>query len=97
MKSIYQNYWNLRISHFIYLLLLLFFFAIPEIAVCSEESFEEFVNLEERWVDDFDGMVKRRKIRALVTFNKTNYFFDHGRQRGLSYELLKEFENYVHY
>ena len=95
MRSLYQHTGNPRISYLIYLSLFLLIFAIPECAVCSEESFEEFVNLEERWVDDFDGMVKRRKIRALVTFNKTNYFFDQGRQRGLSYELLKEFENSI--
>ena len=85
----------MRISHLIYLSLFLLFFAIPEFAVCSEESFEGLVNLDERWTGDFDGMVKRRKIRALVTFNNTSYFFYHGSRRGLSYELLKEFENSI--
>jgi len=95
MRSLCQHRWNLRVSRLIYLSLFLLFFAIPESAVCSEKSFEGLVSLDERWTGGFDGMVKRRKIRALVIFNKTNYFFDHGRQRGLSYELLKEFENFI--
>jgi len=47
------------------------------------------------WIGDFDGMVKRRQIRALVVYSKTFYFLDQGRQRGLSYDLLKEFENMI--
>lgn len=88
-----RNMWSLRISYVLYLsLFLLLFDTLSEIAVCMENSFGEIANLDEKWVGDFDGMVKRRKIRALVTFNKTNYFFDHGHQRGISYDILKEFE-----
>ncbi len=47
----------------------------------------------EPWTGDFDGMVKRRVIRALVVYNRTQYFFDGLRPRGLSYEALVEFEN----
>ena len=47
------------------------------------------------WIGDFDGMAKRRMIRALVVYSKTFYFLDKGRQRGLSYDLLKEFEKNV--
>ena len=48
-----------------------------------------FVN---RWTGDFDGMVERRRIRALVPYSRTFYFLDGGTQRGLTYELLKAFE-----
>ena len=47
------------------------------------------------WTGDFDGMAKRRQIRVLVVYSKTFYFLDQGHQRGLSYDLLKEFEKYV--
>jgi membrane-bound lytic murein transglycosylase MltF len=47
------------------------------------------------WIGDFDGMAKRRQIRALVVYSKTFYFLDQGRQRGLSFDLLKEFEKHV--
>ncbi|MEJ2169691.1 MAG: lytic transglycosylase F [Desulfobacterales bacterium] len=51
--------------------------------------------INERWTGDFDGMAERREIRVLVVYSKTFYFLDKGRQRGASYELLKEFEKFV--
>lgn len=51
--------------------------------------------LNETWTGDFDAMVKRRRIRALVIHNKMMYFLDQGRQRGASYELLKQFEEFI--
>jgi membrane-bound lytic murein transglycosylase MltF len=47
------------------------------------------------WTGDFDGMAKRRLIRVLVVYSKTFYFLDQGHQRGISYDLLKEFEKNV--
>jgi membrane-bound lytic murein transglycosylase MltF len=45
---------------------------------------------------DLDDMQKRRVIRALVLYNKTNYFIDiKGQPRGMSYEALLEFERFV--
>ena len=40
-------------------------------------------------------MAAKRQIRVLVAFSKTFYFLDRGRQRGISYDLLKEFEKFV--
>jgi len=48
-----------------------------------------------KWTGDFDGMLKDRVIRVLVAYSKTFYFLDQGRQRGLDYDLLKEFEKFV--
>jgi membrane-bound lytic murein transglycosylase MltF len=44
------------------------------------------------YTGDFDGMVKRRLIRAGVPFNRTFYFIDQGTQRGLSYEYAQQYE-----
>ena len=44
---------------------------------------------------DFDAMRKRRVIRALVVYNKTNYFIDKGTPRGITYEALKLFEDEI--
>ncbi len=46
----------------------------------------------ERWTGDLEGMVERHRIRALVPYSRTFYFLDGGTQRGLTYELLKAFE-----
>jgi len=48
--------------------------------------------LGKKWLGDFDGMAERHLIRALVPYSKTFYFLDGADQRGLTYELLKEFE-----
>jgi membrane-bound lytic murein transglycosylase MltF len=48
--------------------------------------------LLEPWSGDFDGMVERRVIRALVVHSRMLYFLDGGRPRGLTYEAMKMFE-----
>lgn len=49
----------------------------------------------ERWTGDIDGMLQRRYIRALVLYNKTNFFYDGPQPRGITYEALKEFEKFL--
>jgi membrane-bound lytic murein transglycosylase MltF len=44
---------------------------------------------------DFDAMKKRRVVRALVVYNKTNYFIDKGQPRGTSAEAFKLFEDFL--
>ena len=34
----------------------------------------------------FDGMIKRRNIRALVVYSKSCFFYDQGRPEGIFYE-----------
>ena len=47
------------------------------------------------WTGDLDGLVKRRYIRLLVTFSKTNYFLDGPTQRGATYDGAKLFETFL--
>ncbi|HEX5874428.1 MAG TPA: lytic transglycosylase F [Pyrinomonadaceae bacterium] len=49
----------------------------------------------ERWTGDIDGLRERRYIRALVLYNKTNFFYDGPQPRGVTYEALKEFEKFL--
>jgi len=51
--------------------------------------------LPEKWKGDFNEMVKRREIRVLVVYSKTYYFLEKGEQKGITYDILKEFEKYV--
>ena len=44
---------------------------------------------------DFDAMRKRRLVRVLVVYNKTNYFIDRGTPRGIAAEAFKLFEDYI--
>ena len=45
-----------------------------------------------KWTGDLDGMIKRRVIRVLVAYNKTNYFVDKETQRGTAYDGMVIFE-----
>ena len=49
----------------------------------------------ERWTGDLEGMAGRRVVRALVTYNRSYYFYEQGEARGISYEGLKEFEKFL--
>jgi membrane-bound lytic murein transglycosylase MltF len=58
-------------------------------------SVESLLRLDQKWIGDLDGMIERHEIRALVPYSKTFYFLDLADQRGLTYDLFKQFEEYV--
>jgi membrane-bound lytic murein transglycosylase MltF len=47
------------------------------------------------WTGDLDGMLKRRYLRVLVAYNKTQYYVVKGVQHGSSYEFFKAFEETI--
>jgi len=61
-------------------------------AVDGEESVTGVADI---WTGDFGGMAERRVIRALVAYNKMQFFVDNGRPRGVTHDLLLEFEKFV--
>ena len=69
--------------------------AKDETAYETEDSLLNEVLPNKQNFGDFDEMKKRRIIRALVPYSQTFYFIDKGVQHGVSYELLKAFEEYI--
>ena len=53
------------------------------------------IGLDRVWTGDFDKIVERRLIRALVTYSKTYYFLDGPVQKGATYEGFKLFEDWL--
>lgn len=51
--------------------------------------------IHDAWTGDFEQMVERNLIRALVPYSRTHYFLDGAQPRGLTYERLKAFENHI--
>ncbi len=49
------------------------------------------------WSGDFDGMLKRGYLRALVASSKSQYYVVNGVQHGSSYEFLKGFEDWINH
>jgi membrane-bound lytic murein transglycosylase MltF len=47
------------------------------------------------WTGDFDQMLERRLIRVLVPYSRTLYFVDKGHERGITAELMRDFERYL--
>jgi membrane-bound lytic murein transglycosylase MltF len=47
------------------------------------------------WTGDFEAILQRRYIRALVAYSKSEYYVINGVQHGSSYEALKAFETWV--
>ncbi len=54
------------------------------------------LNLESApWKGDFDEMLERRQIRVLVPYSRTLYFVDKGRERGITADTVRDFEQYL--
>jgi len=47
------------------------------------------------WKGDFDGMLQRRHIRVLVPYSRTLFYNDKGRERGITAECARAFEQYL--
>jgi membrane-bound lytic murein transglycosylase MltF len=44
---------------------------------------------------DFDKILPRRMLRVLVPYSRTLFFTDRGRERGLTAEIVRDFERYL--
>ena len=75
--------------------LLLAMVILCTVNLTETEAVESVLDFDQKWTGDFDGMAERHLIRALVPYSKTFYFLDGADQRGLTYELLTEFEKYI--
>ncbi len=66
-------------------------------APCSyalEDMIDEHIEMQ-KWTGDLGGMLKRRTVRALIVCDDIFYFLDHGTQRGITYEYMKQFESFL--
>ncbi len=86
------SYVHLLILNLLAISIFLTFFAQSTLANTNES---DVMQIGKKWTGDYDGMVERRLIRVLVTYNKTNYFLDHGAQRGATYEAFTVFEKQI--
>jgi membrane-bound lytic murein transglycosylase MltF len=72
----------------------------PTIPIDSRPSLEEllpeqFEVLTRPWQGDLDGMIGRRAIRVLVVSGGPQFFYDRGKPRGITVELLDKFQQSV--
>ena len=48
-----------------------------------------------QFTGDFDGMVKRRRLRVLTPYSKTMYFVDKGQPRGIIADVATKLEEFI--
>ena len=65
----------------------------PPDAAADAGTEHDFAAVLQPFTGDWDGMKQRGMLRARVVYSRTFYFLDRGNQRGLTYELLKAFED----
>ncbi len=49
----------------------------------------------ENWTGDLDGMEERRRVRVLTVYSPGRYYIDEAQERGLTYEMFKQYEEYL--
>ena len=83
----------IKVNAFLLILLLMIagFSATASVAGLSTIDARSF----EARTGDLDMMIERRLIRVLVVYSKTFYFLDGSETRGITYDLLKEFEKLI--
>jgi membrane-bound lytic murein transglycosylase MltF len=85
-----------RVLTFAFLVMGLYFCSFGPFTTTSKAALREGgLKTTEPWKGDFDRIIERRMIRALVAHSKTFYFVDRGQQRGITYEGLMAFEKFV--
>jgi membrane-bound lytic murein transglycosylase MltF len=102
------GYSPMNAVHLIYRLILIFAFALvltpgalaqtgdnPKAKPASKKAVRQLVFSNEPWTGDFDQMLERRMIRALVPYSRSLYFNDKGRERGISADNVREFERWI--
>lgn len=62
------------------------------VSLAQETSAPVLTIPAQRWTGDLDGMIKRRRIRALVVYSRSGFFYDNGRPEGIFYDALQEFQ-----
>ncbi len=69
--------------------------ALPQSAAKATDAPRALPTQVPTWKGDFDVLVERRFIRVLVPYSRTLYFNDRGRERGITADLVRNFEQYI--
>jgi membrane-bound lytic murein transglycosylase MltF len=56
---------------------------------------KSLARIEARFTGDLPEITKRRLLRVLISYSRTNYFVDFGKEHGFEYELLRKYEEYL--
>jgi membrane-bound lytic murein transglycosylase MltF len=83
---------NRRCRFFTIFTILFLFVSTSNLTRAQDETINQAIK---PWTGDFEDMLEKRQIRALVVYNKILYFLDGVRQRGSSYDALEQFREFI--
>lgn len=66
---------------------------LPHTVLAAGDS--PIADVKARFTGDLPDMRKRKRIRALVTYSRTDFFFHKGRASGLQVDFLHEYEKFL--
>ncbi|HLN91177.1 MAG TPA: lytic transglycosylase F [Patescibacteria group bacterium] len=69
--------------------------AKPPPAPVAKPAARQLTTQVKTWTGDFDVMLERRAIRVLAPYSRTLYFNDKGRERGLTADSVRGFEQWI--
>ena len=61
----------------------------------DDAALMDYRALREKYTDDLEALVRRRVIRVLTTYNRTNFFIVDGPPRGFEYDLVQQYRTYL--
>jgi membrane-bound lytic murein transglycosylase MltF len=67
----------------------------PEATPAPTAPVRQLAIANKPWTGDLDKLLQRRMIRVLAPYSRTLYFIDRGRERGITADLVREFEQYL--
>lgn len=82
----------------LFLPMLLLYNQPAEAADPGSDELESEIGLKvyaEQWTGDLDEMESQRLIRVLTVYGTGRYYLDQGRERGLTHDLYRAFEDFV--
>ena len=91
----YDGKWVLIIFFLSFFIISNFGFAAQTSLPSTTDEQAILDRINEPFKGDLDEIRTRRIIRVLVSYCKTNYFFDHGKPHGFEYELMKAYETFL--
>ncbi|MBK7476281.1 MAG: transporter substrate-binding domain-containing protein [Haliscomenobacter sp.] len=59
------------------------------------EQLDDVIGLNKQWTGDLDGIIKRRRLRVLVPYSMTTYYLDGTERKGMAYEAMIHFEQFL--
>jgi membrane-bound lytic murein transglycosylase MltF len=89
----------MKIIKYLFLLIFLSFIGSPgDVGAATQQPATKprQLSLENKpWQGDLDQMLELRRIRVLVPYSRSLYFVDKGRERGITADLVRDFERYL--